>query len=104
MSQPPSLEARVAALEARVDDLAGETQAARDDAAAARHLAAANDRDVAEIAAELRDFRQATITGFNAMRSDFTDLQAELRSGLADVRAEMGAGFAEVRGRLDGTA
>jgi hypothetical protein len=101
----------VAALEARVDDLAGQTKAARDDAAAARHLAAASDRDVAEIATDLRNFRQATIGSFNALRSDFTDLQGEMRTGFSDLRtemaelqADMGAGFAEVRGRLDGAA
>ena len=93
MAQPSDLEARVAALEARVGELAGEAQAAREDAAAARHLAAANDRDVAEVRSEIRDFRQATVASFNAMRSDLTDLQTEMRTG-----------FTEVRGQLDGAA
>ncbi len=93
MSQPPDLEARVAALEARVGELVGEAQSAREDAAAARHLAAVNDRDVAEIRGEIRDFRQATTGSFNAMRSDLTDLRTEMRNG-----------FTEVRGQLDGTA
>jgi hypothetical protein len=93
MAQPSDLEARVAALEARVTDLAGEAQAAREDAAAARHLAAANDRDVAEVRREIRDFRQATVASFNAMRSDLTDVQTEMRTG-----------FTEVRGQLDGVA
>ena len=65
----------------------------REDAAAARHLAAASDRDVAGIRSDLRDFRQATVASFNAMRADLTDVQAEVRTG-----------FTEVRGRLDGTA
>ncbi len=93
MAQPSDLEARVAALEARVGELAGEAQAAREDAAAARHLAAANDRDVAEARHDIRDFRQATTASFNAMRSDLTDLQTEIRTG-----------FTQVRGQLDGTA
>ena len=93
MAQPSDLEARVAALEARVGDLAGEAQAAREDAAAARHLAAANDRDVAGLRSEIRDFRQAAVASFNAMRSDLTDLQTEMRTG-----------FTEVRGQLDGAA
>jgi hypothetical protein len=48
---------------------------------------------VAEIRSEIRDFRQAAIASFNAMRSDLADLQTAMR-----------AGFTEVRGQLDGTA
>ena len=80
-------------MEARVGELAGEARAAREDAAAARHLAAANDRDVAEARSDIRDFRQATAASFNALRSDLTDLQAEMRIG-----------FTQVRGQLDGAA
>lgn len=87
----PDLEARVAALEARLGELSQQTQAAREDAAAAR--AAANDRDTAELRDELRDFRQATTSSFNAHRED-----------LADLRQEMRDGFTEMRGKLDGTA
>ena len=47
------LESRVTALEAMVAELSREAQAARQDAAATPHLAAANDRDVAEIHDEL---------------------------------------------------
>ncbi|MGH3628873.1 MAG: permease [Sciscionella sp.] len=93
MAYPSDLEARVAALESRVGELVGQAQAAREDAAAARHLAAANDRDVAELRSEIRDFRQATTGSFNAMRSDLTDLRTETRDG-----------FAEMRGKLDQTA
>ena len=56
-------------------------------------MAAANDRDVAETRRDIRDFRQAATASFNAMRSDLTDLQAEIRTG-----------FTQVRGQLDGTA
>jgi chromosome segregation ATPase len=93
MAHPSDLEARVAALEARMGELTGEARAAREDAAAARHLAAANDRDLAEARRDIRDFRQATAASFNAMRSDLTDLQAEMRTG-----------FTQVRGQLDGAA
>jgi len=48
---------------------------------------------MAGIRSDLRDFRQATVASFNAMRSDLTDVQAEVRTG-----------FTEVRWRLDGTA
>jgi hypothetical protein len=79
--------------EARVGELAGEALATREDAAAAQHLAAANDRDLAEARHDIRDFRQATAASFNAMRSDLTDLQTEMRTG-----------FTQVRGQLDGAA
>jgi len=48
---------------------------------------------VAEARHDIRDFRQATTASFNAMRSDLTDLQTEIRTG-----------FTQVRGQLDGTA
>jgi hypothetical protein len=86
MAQPCDLEGRAAALEARVGELAGEARAAREDAATAQHLAAANDRDVAEVRHEIRDFRQATAASFSAMRSGLTDLQTEMRTGLTQVR------------------
>lgn len=92
MSEPDH-EARLSALEAQIGELASQAQAARDDAAAARHLAAANDRDVAEIRTELRDFRQATTGSFNALRED-----------LADLRSQTNAGFTEMRGKLDHAA
>jgi hypothetical protein len=42
MAQPPDFEARLAALEVRVEEVAA-------DAAAARNLAAARDRDLADL-------------------------------------------------------
>ncbi len=87
------LEPRVAALENQVRDLTGRVRASEHDAAAARVLAGAADRDVGEIRGELRDFRQATTASFNAMRQDFVDL-----------REQVDRGFAEMRGRFDGTA
>jgi hypothetical protein len=86
-------------------ELAGEAQAAREDAAAARHLAAANDRDVAEVRGEIRDFRQATAASFNAMRSDLTDLQTEMRTGFTQVRGQLdgaAAGLEQISSRLPG--
>jgi hypothetical protein len=50
-------------------------------------------REMEQIRGEIRDFRQATTSSFNAMRDDLTDLRTEVRQG-----------FAEVRGTLDGTA
>lgn len=95
-----NLERRVERLESQLDSESGlpaEVQAAREDAAAARHLAAANDRDVADLHTELRAFRQATNASFNAMRADFTDLRTEfgqLRTEFGELRTEVRTGFA----------
>jgi chromosome segregation ATPase len=93
MAQQPDLEARVAALETQVRDLAGRVRNSEQDAAAARVLAGGADRDVEQIRGEIRDFRQATTSSFNAMREDLTDL-----------RQQMNDGFTEMRGKFDATA
>ncbi|MFB1295238.1 hypothetical protein ACAG24_006980 [Mycobacterium sp. pW049] len=87
------LEPRVEALEEQVRDLTARVRATEHDAAAARVLAGGADRDVGEIRGELRDFRQATATSFNATRQDFVDL-----------RDQLDRGFAEIRGKLDAAA
>lgn len=103
VAQPSYLEARVAALEARVGELAGEARAAREDTAAARHLPPRTTGDVAEVRREIRDFRQATAASFNAMRSGLTDLQIEMRTGLTQVRGQLdgaAAGLEQITSRL----
>ncbi len=93
MAQPEDLEARVTALETHVRELAQRVSHSEHDAAAARVLAGGADRDVNEFRGEIRDFRQATTSSFNAMREDLTDL-----------RTKVDTGFTEMRGRLDATA
>ena len=93
MTEPDDLEPRVAALENDVRRLSDEVRRTREDAAAARVLAGGADRDVGELGAELRDFRQATISTMNAMRDDMTSL-----SGRVDLAVT------EMRGRLDAAA
>lgn len=101
MTEPSgNLEARVDALESRVDELTGQLQQAKQDAVAARVLAGGADRDVDQVRGEMRDlrgemgdFRQATAASFNAMRDD-----------LVDLRGQVGDGFSEIRARLDVTA
>jgi hypothetical protein len=94
MTEPSrSLEARVAALETHVSQLTQQVQRSAQDAAAARVLAGGADRDVDQIRGEIRDFRQATTTSFNALREDMTDL-----------RGHVDTGFTEMRGKLDATA
>lgn len=101
MTEPSGdLEARVDALESRVDELAGQLQQTKQDAVAARVLAGGADRDVDQVRGEIRDFRQATVASFNAMREDLVDLRVRVDDGFARV----GEGFFEVRGRLDATA
>jgi methyl-accepting chemotaxis protein len=100
MSQPSDLEARVTALESRVEELTGRVHRSERDAAAARVLAGGADRDVEQIRGEIRDFKQATTASFNAMREDINDLRTEVRNGFAEVDR----GFIEIRGRLDATA
>ena len=92
MSQE-NLEGRVNALETTVDDINRRLRSAEQDAAAARVLAGAADRDVTEIRTEIRDFRNATTASFNALREDFGDL-----------RTHVDRGFTEMGGKLDATA
>lgn len=96
MTQPSDLETRIAALEARVQELqelAGRVRASEQDAAAARVLAGGADRDVAQIRDEIRDFRRATTGSFNAMREDLDDLRTKVDNG-----------FTEMRGKFDAAA
>jgi hypothetical protein len=98
--EPGDLEPRVSALEEQVHDLNGRVRASAQDAAAARVLAGAADRDVSEFRGELSDFRRATAASFNALRQDFVDL----RQDFGDVRTHVDNGFTEMRGKFDGMA
>jgi hypothetical protein len=86
VAHPSDLEARVAALEARLEEVAA-------DAAAARHLAAARDRDLADLGVKVDANRRA----INAL-GEQTAARFDRLEGKVD------AGFAEIRGRLDATA
>ena len=103
----PDLEPRVEALENQVRDLTAKVQVTQQDAAAARVLAGAADRDVSEIRGELRDFRNATTASFNALREDFVDLREHVdrKFEQVDQRFEqVDRGFMEMRGRFDAAA
>jgi hypothetical protein len=84
------LESRVSPLEEQVRDLTGRVQSSEQDAAAARVLPGAADRDVSEFRGEIRDFRRATTASFNALRQDFVD-----------IRTHVDNGFTEMRGKFD---
>ena len=77
MAESDEPDPRVAELERQVRELDRRVRSSAQDAAAARVLAGGADRDVAEIRGEIRDFRPATTSSFNAMRADFTDLRRE---------------------------
>jgi len=114
MAASDDLETRVTTLETQVQELTEQGRHNAHDAAAARVLAGCADRDVTEIRAEIRDFRQATTASFNAMRADFTDLRTEMNNRFAAVDARFNAvdakfvavdrGFAEMRGKFDAAA
>jgi hypothetical protein len=76
-----------------VSELDGRVRRSEQDAAAARVLAGGADRDVTEMTAEIRGFRDQNTRVLNAMREDLTDL-----------RSRVDDGFTEIRGRLDAAA
>ena len=128
MTESGDLERRVTALERDVGDLAQRVRNSEHDAAAARVLAGGADRDVGEIRAEIREFRELNLRLHNAtradiaeMRTDISDLrtgQADLRANVTDLRADMtdlranvtdlreqtSNGFIEMRAKFDATA
>lgn len=81
------------------------------DAAAARHLAAARDRDLADLGVKV-DANQAVISAlgeqtaarFTRLEQQIDRVRTELEEQIDDVRTEMHGGFAEMRGRLDQAA
>lgn len=100
MTQPNDLEPRVTRLETQVRDLSEQ------------HIS---------VRGELRDFRRAVTSNFNAMREDLNDFRRDVddrfdkvdqrfdeiygKFGEVDGKFEMvDRGFAEVRGRLDAAA
>jgi hypothetical protein len=77
------LEARLNALEARLEEVAA-------DAAAARHLAAARDRDLADLGVKVDANRSAinalgvqTAAGFEETRKGFAEMRAKFDQGAA---------------------
>lgn len=105
--EPGDLESRVAALEKEVHTLSQQVRRNAQDAAAARVLAGAADRDVNQFTHELRDFRQATTASFNALRQDYVDLRGQVADGFGRVDRtfeHVDRGFTEIRGKLDAAA
>ncbi len=93
MAKPSDVEARLSALEARVEEVAA-------DAAAARHLAAARDRDLADLGIKVDANRSA----INALGVQTAGRFDQLETRFDHLEDEMRTGFIEIRGRLDQTA
>lgn len=81
-------------METQVAELAEQVRTNKQDATAARVLAGGADRDVTEIRAEIRDFRQATTSSFNAMRDDLRDLRRDTADGFTEMRGKLAAAAA----------
>jgi hypothetical protein len=114
MGSPADFEARLAAVESRLEEVAA-------DAAAARHLAAARDRDLADLTVKVDSIR-STLNGFGvqtAARFDLVDQRFDLvdrRFELVDRRFDrleqrvdslenkVDIGFMEMRAKFDQTA
>lgn len=86
VSRPSDLEARMAALEARVEVVAA-------DATAARHLAAARDRDLADLGVKV-----------DANRSAINALGEQTAARFTRIEQQVDTGFAEMRSKLDQAA
>lgn len=86
MANGPDLEARVSALETQMQQVAA-------DAAAARHLAAANDRDLSGLSVKI-----------DAHRAAINALGVQTAARFDKLESDVNAGFSEMRGKLDQTA
>jgi hypothetical protein len=109
MGGPADFEARLAAVEARLEEVAA-------DAAAARHLAAARDRDLADLTVRVDAGRGRsainalgvqTAARFDRLEQRFDGLEQrvdglDLRVG--NLENAVGTGFAEMRGKFDQAA
>jgi hypothetical protein len=128
MPAPDDIEARVAALEARMGQVATDAQVARQDAAAARHLAVARDRDIADLAVKVDANRsainalgeqtrerfdavdrrfEAVDRRFDAVDRRFDALEHKVDDGFRRIDEEfrkVDAGFLEMRAKFDMTA
>ena len=93
MAEERDAEARLRAVEHKVDTAAA-------DAAAARHLAAARDRDLAEVTLKV-DANRAAINALGVQTAARFD-RLEQRFDRFERRVENG--FTEIRGRLDAAA
>ena len=96
MSPSPELESRVAALEVRIEEVAA-------DATAARHLAAARDRDLADLGVKVDANRKAINALGVQSAARFDRLEDKVDTGFAEMRARLdqaAAAFEHIGGTL----
>ena len=116
MTDPANFDTRLTAAEARLSELAdveSRIEEAAADAAAARHLAAARDRDVADLTIKVDAHRAAinalgvqTAARFDRLEARFDGLEGRfdgLEGRVDRLETKVDAGFAEIRGKLDQT-
>ena len=128
MPAPDDIEARVAALEVRLSQVSADVRVAREDAASARHLAAARDRDIADLAVKVDANREAINAlgeqtrerfdavdrrfdavdrRFEAVDRRFDGLERKVDDGFRRIDEEfrkVDNGFLEMRAKFDMTA
>ena len=92
MGDAANFEERLTAAEARIEEVAA-------DAAAARHLAAAGDRDLADLTMRVIDNQRST----EANRTAINGLSVQTGERFQHLEDKVDAGFAEMRAKLDQT-
>jgi iron uptake system EfeUOB component EfeO/EfeM len=93
MPEPPDLDARVSALEVRIEEVAA-------DATAARHLAAARDRDLADLGIKVDANRKAINALGVQTAARFDRLERHVDANFERVDNAL----TEIRGKLDQAA
>jgi hypothetical protein len=93
MPEAPDLDARVRALEVRMEEVAA-------DATAARHLAAARDRDLADLGVKVDANRKAV----NALGVQTAARFDRLEERVDKLEQKVDTGFTEIRGKFDQAA
>ncbi len=104
MAEPADIERRLTSLESRLEDVATDAAAARRDAGAARYLAAAHDRDLADLGVKVDASRRVinalgeqTAARFDQVDRRFDQLENEVCLGFAT----LAAGHEQIVGLLD---
>jgi predicted nucleic acid-binding Zn-ribbon protein len=92
--KPSDWESRISRLEEQVHDLRTRADRTAADAAAARILAGAADRDVSEFKTEMREFRDHNTQLINA-------LSDQVNGRIDRLEDKVDQGFVEMRGKFD---
>jgi hypothetical protein len=106
VAEPGGIEQRLTSLESRLEDVATDAAAARREAAAARYLAAAHDRDLADLGIKVDASRRAINALGQQTAARFDRLEAAMGAGFAAVDARFAAvdaRFADVNATLGRT-